>query len=251
MAGSGSTVSTTRLVRTRDLPRRSSLVRTTIRSNVVEFCVTHPNDVIQKHHLSGSFYEAEELEVIEQNFTPGSVFFDVGANVGNHTLFCGIFLGPSRIIVAEPNPEAVVTLTANIRLNALDELCDTSRLGVGVGDASETGYSISWRRDRWAKRNIGGAALVRGQGEIEVVNGDDFLRGERVDFIKIDVEGMEISVLNGLFDTIAKFRPKIFVEVDNENETSANVWLSANNYVIKERVKRYSRNTNLLCVPNA
>ena len=48
--------------------------------------VQNPNDLIQKEHLHGQFYEREELEVIKSIYR-GGVFVDIGANVSNHAVF--------------------------------------------------------------------------------------------------------------------------------------------------------------------
>jgi len=53
----------------------------------IRFFVVDPEDTIQAVHLSGDFYEREELEIIEQFWRPDGVFVDIGANVGNHTIF--------------------------------------------------------------------------------------------------------------------------------------------------------------------
>lgn len=238
-----------RIVGTRGLPRPAKLVRAVITGKTVEFCVTHPQDVIQKHHLQGQFYEAEELEIIRNNFPEGGTFVDIGANVGNHSLFCALFLNPERVILAEPNPVAIRTLVANVQINGLEDICDTSRLGVGIGAKTMKGAAVSWRSRGWEKSNLGGAQLRETGGDLTVLRGDEFMGEDRADFIKIDVEGMEISVLEGLSSTIERDRPILFVEVDNENSSEMEKWLNRSNYQVSERFSRYSSNCNFLCRP--
>lgn len=240
-----------RLLKTDILPPDSALVRFTHRGRIVEFCVTHPKDVIQSHHLKGSFYELEELAIIEKHFTAGSHFIDIGSNVGNHAVFCGLFLKPARIMVAEPNPVAIRTLRANIALNGLDQICDSSRVGVGLGAQSTQGASISWRSQNWDRFNLGGAQLRLEGGDLDILTGDAFLAGALADFIKIDVEGMELQVLAGLRQTIARHRPKLFIEVDEQNYGGMDQWLADNDYRIAERFSRYPNNCNYLCLPDA
>jgi Met-10+ like-protein len=55
----------------------------------------------------GVFYEREELEIIATHFK-GGTFVDIGANVGNHSIFAAKFLGASKVIAFEPNPTAYV-----------------------------------------------------------------------------------------------------------------------------------------------
>ena len=74
--------------------------------------------------------------------------------------------------------------------------------------------------------NLGGTRLEFSEhGRLRVVPGDAILSGHRIDFLKIDVEGMEIDVLDGLKKTIAEQRPRILIEVDNCNVAKFFEWL--------------------------
>ncbi len=238
-----------RVVRPGHIPKPSQLVRASIKGKDVEFCVTHHRDEVQKHHMKGQFYEREELDIIGRYFKRGGTFFDIGANVGNHSVYCAMFLNPRQVILAEPNPDAIRTLTANVQLNGLKEICDLTGLGVGIGAESTNTAAIEWRRNNWQKVNLGGATIGFKGGDLEIMRGDDFLGARDVDFIKIDVEGMEISVLEGLTETISKCRPTLFVEVDNINAKAFSSWLRANGYIVKAEYSRYPTNCNYLCEP--
>lgn len=216
----------------------------------LKFLIAYPKDEIQKHHARGELYEPEELEIISRHFPKGGVFCDIGANVGNHAVYVGKVLAPSKVIVFEPNPAAISVLVSNIMLNDLEGVTDTSHLGLGLSDENGEGFEISWRRPRWQMKNLGGAQLVQGEGEITVARGDVLLSDESVDFIKIDTEGMEIRVLAGLLGTIKKSRPTFFIEVDQINAKAMQEWLKENDYKVIERFSRYESNENLLCVPN-
>ncbi len=79
--------------------------------------------------------------------------------------------------------------------------------------------------------------------------GDDLLADITPDFIKIDVEGMEMSVLSGLSGTVARCRPTFFVEVDNVNRDAFLQWVETNSYAVRARFRRYRANENFLIVP--
>ena len=82
-----------------------------------------------------------------------------------------------------------------------------------------------------------------------VIPGDQALDGSHVDFIKIDVEGMEMKALGGLSQTIARCRPRIFIELDRVNKEDFGKWVKFSHYEIRARFKRYRVNENFLLVP--
>lgn len=210
----------------------------------VTFTVADATDHIQSHHARGEFYEPEELDIIRQFCLFGSVFVDIGANVGNHSLFVGLYLRPERIIPFEVNPTAVAILTANLAANGLEPLCELDHLGLGLSDhRGRAGKVVA------PAQNLGGARIrPGGAGAVKLRKGDAFLADRRVDFIKIDVEGMEMDVLRGLAATIAASKPRLFVEVDNVNRDAFLAWVDANRYLVVDRFQRYLANENFMLV---
>ena len=87
-----------------------AIVSNEILGREISFFVTDKDDVIQRWHADGRFYEEEELAIISEFFPRGGVFVDVGANVGNHTIFVAKYLYPKNIILFEPNPQTVPLL---------------------------------------------------------------------------------------------------------------------------------------------
>lgn len=57
---------------------------------------------------------------------------------------------------------------------------------------------------------------------------------------------MELAVLKGMHKTIHKYKPNIFIEVDNSNLESFNKWIIENNYTILDMFRRYEINQNFL-----
>jgi FkbM family methyltransferase len=221
-----------------------------ISSAVVEgvdviFFVTDESDEIQRYHAKGEFYEAEELQIIREYFPRGGTFVDVGSNVGNHAIFVSKFLDPAQIIVIEPNPPAIAILKVNILLNGLQRLVDTSNLGVGLSDTSGKAWAYT------PPANLGATQLriETADGPLSLIPGDVILQDRRVDFLKIDVEGMELKALAGLEQTISKWRPPMFVEVDDENAGSFEEWLETYNYEAIRKYRRYPVNENYMVVP--
>jgi len=221
-----------------------SLVLARVHGREVRFVTDRRRDPIQRMHRRGAFYEAEELEVIRRAVPPGAVYVDIGANVGNHSVYTGLFLSPGRLVPVEPNPDAARLLLANLALNGLLPLTDLRGIGIGLSDVAAEGAAMEART-----RNLGAARLQADGGGIPVRRGDDLLDGLVPDFIKIDVEGMEIAVLRGLEHVIGTHRPALFVEVDNHNTEAFAAWCRDRGYAVSGRWRRYRSNENMLVLP--
>ena len=176
---------------------------------------------------------------------------DIGANVGNHTIFVCKFLHPSQAIVIEPNPPAIEILKINLLLNGLQDMVDMSWLGVGLAERPHKATAFI------PPNNLGGTRMnIRHDDDstaehdgLTLVPGDDIFLQRRVDFIKMDIEGMELMALSGLAATIARWRPVMFIEVDKQNYAKFGDWLTRNDYRAEREYQRYPQNTNYLVLP--
>jgi FkbM family methyltransferase len=222
---------------------RMQIARHKVDGTNVLFAITHPGDFIQRNQMRSGFYEPEELEIIRSAFPKGGTFVDIGANVGNHSLFVGLFLDPKEIIPIEPNPLAYKVFVNNMILNGLDEKVDMSFLGMGLSDEPSDTFGMVFMQ-----RNIGAGRMEEGTGEISTILGDDMIGDRKVDMIKMDVEGMEMRVLRSLEKTVARDKPRIFVEVDNDNREDFDAWAKDRGYRQAARFKRHKPNENILLV---
>ncbi len=145
---------------------------------------------------------------------------DVGANIGNHSIFMRAFLS-EHLIAIEPNPVVLTVLRKNLDRN----IDNYTIYACGVGER-EGVASIAIPDN--ATHNVGMAKLsFDEQGdEIRVKTLDSIIDKWQatqdesfcVSVIKIDVEGMELSVLKGAVKTIKKHKPHIFVEAATDEE---------------------------------
>lgn len=222
-----------------------NLVHATILGKRMVFCSTKRRDMIQRAHRQGSFYEQEELTQLQKIMPENGIFVDIGANVGNHSLFFAKYCGAKKVYPFEPNPPAFNTLIQNVLVNQLEDTIDLRFIGVGVSDANGGGFAMEERRS-----NLGAAKMLEGQGDLAVYRGDELLADIQPDFVKIDVEGMEIKVLSGLSGVLNRCKPMIFIEVDEENETAFADWVAQNDYAIAYSFRRYEVNKNYLITPS-
>lgn len=214
------------------------------RGQPFRFFVDDPHDSIQAHHCAGEFYETEELELIGRHLPPGSRILDVGANIGNHAVYFEKVLGAARIVAIELQPRVIAVLRMNVLLNGLTRT-DLSRLGTGFGAAAHRATMAVPQAF-----NVAGAQFsADAGGDFEIRPGDAIVSDEAFDFIKIDVEGMECDVIDGLATTIARCQPLLFVEVWNGNLPRFNAQLQAMGYAVREEWRRYDVAVNLLAGP--
>lgn len=149
---------------------------------------------------------------------PGDYALDIGANIGATMVLLGERVGPTgQVLGFEPDPQSFQKCQEHLLINSQSHM-EVFQLGLGNEQAEK------WLRVRVASNQ--GMNQVSPMGEqtdgtrIKITTLDHFFsqRSEnRIDLIKIDVEGYEAEVLRGAKATIEKFRPRLFVEIDDLN----------------------------------
>ena len=113
----------------------------------------------------------------------------------------------------EANPLVFDIMNISVKINKFDNI---KSFNFGVSD--KVGKA---KIDNFNENNIGGQSLKIGEGEIELKPLDDIEFHKKISVIKIDVEGMEINVLKGAKNTINNYRPMLYIEAININDTRA------------------------------
>jgi FkbM family methyltransferase len=169
-------------------------------------------DWLGRHVFVTGDYEPPTARLIAALLRPGDFFVDVGANIGYFTLLAARCVGPAgRVIAFEPSPRTREELAGNIALNAASNvLIGAEALSDCEGEATfyegpEDHCGISSLRSiRDATR------LVR----VRTARLDDLLTpGRRVGLVKIDVEGAEARVVEGMIGRLESDRPDLIIEV--------------------------------------
>jgi FkbM family methyltransferase len=172
---------------------------------------------VDRHIYYLGAYSPAELDflgraaAILRNQQSTLTFVDIGANVGQHSLFMAC--RADRIVAFEPNGEVADQLEANLRLNGLNNVEvlryalgreeETGELGSGH-DGNSGSRSLLWSLDKTKNTTVQIRQADRAMTELSV---------KRVDLIKIDVEGYEKNVLAGLVETLRRDRPVILFEL--------------------------------------
>lgn len=185
-------------------------------------------------YLSGTS-ELPVQRALAGQLWPGGVFYDVGANVGFFSLLAAKRLGPTGCVCAfEPVAENAASVRENARINQFDHI---KVLELAVG--RETGTAELLLTD-WDGGGSLASSAVRpaepvSRRQVRVAALDDLIPAERLpkpSVVKIDVEGVEMEVLQGMSKTIAESRPVLLYEVDDGRKDSFHRrWKELDDYV--------------------
>lgn len=199
-------------------------------NTLFRFFISGENIWAESFLTAGSFYEKKELEYSRQILPKNPVIADIGTNMGNHTLYWSGHCSPKKIFVFEPNTLAQELLKSNIKLN--DFTCIDQRfIDFGIGETSGK-YMLNKKRQT-ANGTMNIELIPDPNGNIEVKAVDD-LFNEPIDFIKIDVENMELAALKGAKKTLQKYKPIVMIEIRHHNEESFIQFIEEIGYKIKK-----------------
>ena len=175
-------------------PSQGSFLTLEQKGRSYEILLPDPDDHIQKSILrTGEPYELEMLRDMRMRLAPGDLVLDIGANVGNHTLYLAA-IADARVIAFEPNVHLAEGIAVSAARNALDGQIKVRAFAVGAAAGHATFARLT-------PENLGAQALALGAGWIEVMPLDALGIEGPVRALKIDVEGMEIDVLAGAVES--------------------------------------------------
>lgn len=182
------------------------LAKVSVSAITYEIYLTSPNrDYIQKAIAeSGTPYELSMLEDMGRRLSEKSTVIDVGANIGNHTFYLSNIVG-CDVIAFEANAELAAAMRMTIEQCQLQNKVTVHDFALGDRDTIAD-------FETQQPENLGAQALKLGAGSIQVHPLDSCEGIERVDAMKIDVEGMELEVLRGGRNLIEKYKPILYVE---------------------------------------
>ncbi|GJD51610.1 hypothetical protein OPKNFCMD_4365 [Methylobacterium crusticola] len=156
----------------------------------------------------------EEIYLLSHAVRPGDTVLDVGANVGSHAIaFARLVGGAGRVLAIDGQRRASDLLALNLLLNGAGNVTRIEGLvgrETGIlhleGEGSPENLGCMSFRDSVGRSERGASALPIALFSI------DSLALPACRLVKIDVEGMELDVLAGAAQTIARHRPVIYFE---------------------------------------
>ena len=172
---------------------------------------------------TGSF-EPESMFAAQRLVREGDVVLDVGANIGYYTVRFGKLVGAGgRVLAAEPTRHYGHILERNIAENGL---ANVRILDYGLSDRADT-VRIDIGPSSATMHSPAGFDRVLFQETIKIARLDDVAESldlQRLDFVKIDVDGHEPFVLRGAWAVLGKYSPIILMEISHLHYFQAGVF---------------------------
>jgi len=166
----------------------------------------HFADTIQRDIYLG-VYERREREFLRRYVKPGWTCVDIGANIGFYTLFLAATVGPSGYVYAiEASPKNFAVLSRNVTLNSLTQ-CALISVAITAKNGRVSFLASPDGNSGWG--NVVGSDSNKDTGRdlisLDGMTFDHFVSTQRIrsiDFMKVDIEGHEISMLEGGQETL-------------------------------------------------
>ncbi|AYL98256.1 FkbM family methyltransferase [Mucilaginibacter celer] len=184
----------------------------------------NPYEYIDGIAIKEGFYESEVTDAILLNLGNNGTFWDIGANIGLHSIAVKKNRPGVNVVSFEPNPKTLGLLYENAKLNELNiDICEfalfdqmqITTLYIAEGNSGMTTIT-PWNKLDYKStvkcQTLTGNYLVKNGFEIPNI-------------LKIDTEGSELQVINGCSDFLGKPEVKAVIfegHMDLANDDSAN-----------------------------
>ena len=152
-------------------------------------------------------WELFVTEAMVSRIRPGMTVFDAGANLGYFTLLMAALVGPGgRVLAAEPNPRLASLLRQSVTLNGFDDRVTIHQSALGAVAGAEVLLKVPDGRPM-------NGHVVPGSGadSLRLRTVDEIIGDGPLDLIKIDVEGAEWELWQGMEQVLARGRPLLVI----------------------------------------
>jgi FkbM family methyltransferase len=203
----------------------------------IDIVLDERHDYLMKWSIENKTFREENLLRFLKDYniiTKESVVLDVGSYIGNHVIYFSKVIGAKKVIAFEPTLFSFNILEKNVEINTLKNV-EINNLAV----LSKSGFAkCNIRRENNPAKNQWHECNEKLTKSVSL---SEFIK-EKVDFIKIDVEGMELEVLSGGKELIKKYSPYLMVEVMKYNLQEFELLMKDLNYTrIGEDVFKLNR----------
>lgn len=203
----------------------------TLEDTFFKIFLSPDNGVVDYDIFANGSFEGDILKLFKSELKKDDIFLDIGANIGQHSMYASFFC--KHVYSFEPIKRIYDQFTDSVFEN---DILNISVYNYALGKEKE---SIPiWS----SASNMGASSILYSKNKkleqyVKVIKLDDVysvIGIEKVDFMKIDVEGYEWNVLLGAEELIKKYKPKILVEfIKYENSQDGETLQNIYNFIKK------------------
>jgi FkbM family methyltransferase len=176
------------------------------------FMMVNPSEHMQQQLFWYGYYEPAVVSVLEKNVQPDWVILDIGAHIGYFTLLAAKLAPQGKVFAFEPVNGLFQKLEHHLKDNNLQNVTAInaavsaieSTTTIYVSDDENTGMSSLQQPENFSGKTE----------SIKTISIDSWFQQDRLNLVKIDVEGNELNVLKGMRQTIEKYKPALIIEVN-------------------------------------
>jgi FkbM family methyltransferase len=177
----------------------------------------NPTEHIQQQLFWYGYYEKALGDILKKIIKPGGVFIDIGANIGYFSLLIANNVPTAKVISFEPARDIFLKLKENISINNIKNI---TPFNAAIGEMNEEKELFISGADNLGMSSFQQPENFSGKKEIvQVLTIDDWFKRAglaKIDVIKLDVEGSELSALKGMSEVLQSFKPMVIVEINPE-----------------------------------
>ena len=170
-------------------------------------------------------YEYNEVTFIKKRLKAGSIFIDLGSNIGFYTLQASKLVGDNgKILSIEASPSTFALLCQNIKIN--DGTKNIVLLNIGVSNKkedlfmnvpAEDGLYRNRGDNSFLNKPLSNRVLVPCKPLIEILEENHI---QRIDGMKIDIEGFEFRVLSHFLENASKYLIPDFLIIEQHQDVA-------------------------------
>jgi len=180
-----------------------------------------PGEFLTKRVWFHGYVQYDEEYFLREYVSPGMVIIDAGANIGTRSLICGKRVRPGGMVHAfEPMRQTYALLRRNVARNELGDVIRVNRMAV----LDRTGQMVRFiqepRHSDMARVDVRDGSVLQGEDglmsdEVQSVALDGYVESndiQRLDLVKLDIEGSESKAFSGCRRMLLRFRPTVICE---------------------------------------
>ncbi|RJP62061.1 MAG: FkbM family methyltransferase [Candidatus Auribacter fodinae] len=193
------------------------------------------NKPLDRSIIQTGIYDLSGTRVIASLVKQGDIVIDIGANIGYYTVLMQSLAGETgRVLAFEPAACISDVLRRNVSTNKMGN-CDVFQVGLSDHSGSGTLYisaeCVSLHRVM--------DTVPASSETVSLISLDEFVHTfgapEKIDFIKMDVDGHEPYVLNGAWQTLERFDPVLMINISHEYYLAAGMTAWDFYYLLKDK----------------